>query len=142
MNRLTSACNLAARLAIRPVTVRPPSSLSSFRTVGSGSSQLLRQYSTTPAVDVDKEISAIAEMFTIAREELEYVTESKGTTYYNDDKEAAQQAVEETIAAYESLKARLPSDVERGDLQRRLGLRILELKAQLDALTAEELEDH
>ncbi|KAJ3022412.1 hypothetical protein HKX48_006229 [Thoreauomyces humboldtii] len=81
-------------------------------------------------------------MFAEARDELEYALESKGTTYYDEDKITAQKAVEDTIRAYNTLKDGLATEEERTDLNRRLGLRILELKAQLDALTQEDIEDH
>ncbi|KAI8913956.1 hypothetical protein DFJ77DRAFT_440844 [Powellomyces hirtus] len=144
------AASQATRVALRRVTpqvhLHRPLLLPS-RSLVLVSSSSLRYYSApaNPSKDplnVNKEVDSIAEMFSVAREELEYAQESKGTTYYDEDKEGAQKAVEETIAAYENLKSRLPTDADRADLQRRLGLRILELKAQLDALTQEDLEDH
>ncbi|KAJ3189229.1 hypothetical protein HDU85_002854 [Gaertneriomyces sp. JEL0708] len=87
------------------------------------------------AVDVNKEVENISELFAAARDELEYAEEAKGTTYYNEDRQTAQKAVEDTLAAYAQLKARLSTDAERKDVERRIGLRMAELRAQLDALT-------
>ncbi|KAI9017034.1 hypothetical protein BC832DRAFT_543446 [Gaertneriomyces semiglobifer] len=90
------------------------------------------------AVDVNKEVETISELFAAARDELEYAEEAKGTTYYNEDRQTAQKAVEDTLAAYVQLKARLSTDAERKDVERRIGLRMAELRAQLDALTEAE----
>ncbi|KAJ3092185.1 hypothetical protein HK102_010004 [Quaeritorhiza haematococci] len=90
---------------------------------------------------LDQKIEKIADMFSEARDELEYAEESKGTTYYNEDKKAAQKAVEDCLAYFEAAKQQCATDAEQEDLQRRIGLRMHELRAQLDALTADDLAD-
>ena len=59
--------------------------------------------------------------------------------YYNDDKETARQAVQECLDFYDNLLKDLDND-QKLDVQRKIGLKIMELKSQLDALNAEELE--
>ncbi|KAI9105740.1 hypothetical protein DFS34DRAFT_600677 [Phlyctochytrium arcticum] len=44
-------------------------------------------------IDLKREIERIGDMFTVARDELEYAEEAKGTTYYNEDKQTAQQVL-------------------------------------------------
>ncbi|KAG0377326.1 hypothetical protein BGX24_006302 [Mortierella sp. AD032] len=89
--------------------------------------------------DVDKGVQNITDLFMVARDELEYAEEARGSVYYNDDKETARQAVQETLDAYNVLLTDL-DDAQKLDVQRKIGLKIMELKSQLDALNAEELE--
>ncbi|ORX92136.1 hypothetical protein K493DRAFT_303549 [Basidiobolus meristosporus CBS 931.73] len=112
-------------------------------------------------VNVQSEIDKITDLFFEARDELEYATESKGSVYYNDEKAAAQevspaqtpklltstsnlrlylQAVTECLKAYDALLERL-NEAQKNDVQRKIGLKIFELRSQLDALTHEELHD-
>ncbi|KAF9127188.1 hypothetical protein BGW39_006059 [Mortierella sp. 14UC] len=91
------------------------------------------------SADVDKGVQNITDLFMIARDELEYAEEARGSVYYNDDKETARQAVQETLDAYDVLLTDL-DDAQKLDVQRKIGLKIMELKSQLDALNAEELE--
>ncbi|KAG0265745.1 hypothetical protein BGZ95_003228 [Linnemannia exigua] len=91
------------------------------------------------AADVDKGVQNITDLFMVARDELEYAEEARGSVYYNDDKETARQAVQETLDAYDVLLTDL-DDAQKLDVQRKIGLKIMELKSQLDALNAEELE--
>ncbi|KAF9153303.1 hypothetical protein BG015_003682 [Linnemannia schmuckeri] len=91
------------------------------------------------STDVDKGVQNITDLFMIARDELEYAEEARGSVYYNDDKETARQAVQETLDAYDVLLKDL-DDAQKLDVQRKIGLKIMELKSQLDALNAEELE--
>ncbi|KAI9204350.1 uncharacterized protein BJ171DRAFT_105431 [Polychytrium aggregatum] len=104
-------------------------------------SPLRHQPFSSRPVDIQKEIDTIGDMFSVAREDLEYATESKGTTYYNEDKLAAQESVEACLKTYEGLIEQLPDQAQRQDVERRIGLRIQELKAQLQALNADELDD-
>ncbi|KAG0347574.1 hypothetical protein BG004_007478 [Podila humilis] len=89
--------------------------------------------------DIDKGVQGITDLFMIARDELEYAEEARGTTYYNDDKETARVAVVECLETYDQLLKDCDQD-QKLDIQRKIGLKILELKSQLDALNAEELE--
>ncbi|KAF9902449.1 hypothetical protein EC991_004866 [Linnemannia zychae] len=91
------------------------------------------------SADVDKGVQNITDLFMVARDELEYAEEARGSVYYNDDKETARQAVQETLDAYDVLLTDL-DEAQKLDVQRKIGLKIMELKSQLDALNAEELE--
>ncbi|KAG0249606.1 hypothetical protein DFQ27_009911 [Actinomortierella ambigua] len=92
------------------------------------------------AADVQKGVETITDLFMIARDELEYAEEAKGTVYYNEDKETARAAVQDCLDQYGVLMSEC-TDEQKTDVQRKIGLKIQELKAQLDALNAEELED-
>ncbi|KAF9292560.1 hypothetical protein BGZ68_003466 [Mortierella alpina] len=89
--------------------------------------------------DIEKGVQNITDLFMVARDELEYADEARGSVYYNDDKETARQAVQECLTSYDELLKDL-DDAQKLDVQRKIGLKIMELKSQLDALNAEELE--
>ncbi|KAI1311571.1 hypothetical protein EDD11_003423 [Mortierella claussenii] len=91
------------------------------------------------SAEVDKGVQNITDLFMTARDELEYAEEARGTVYYNDDKEAAREAVQDCLNSYNELLKEL-DDTQKLDVQRKIGLKIMELKSQLDALNTEELE--
>ncbi|KAF9114476.1 hypothetical protein BGX27_010706 [Mortierella sp. AM989] len=91
------------------------------------------------SAQVEKGVQQITDLFMTARDELEYAEEARGTVYYNDDKETARGAVQECLTSYDELLKDL-DDAQKLDVQRKIGLKIMELKSQLDALNAEELE--
>ncbi|KAF9426187.1 hypothetical protein BGZ94_006840 [Podila epigama] len=96
-------------------------------------------FRTSSATDIDKGVQEITDLFMVARDELEYAEEARGSVYYNDDKETARQAVQECLDTYDALLKNC-NEEQKLDIQRKIGLKILELKSQLDALNAEELE--
>ncbi|KAF9399557.1 hypothetical protein BGX21_006012 [Mortierella sp. AD011] len=105
-----------------------------------------RTFAITPSriafadnADIEKGVQNITDLFMTARDELEYAEEARGTVYYNDDKETAREAVQECLKSYDELLKDL-DDAQKLDVQRKIGLKIMELKSQLDALNAEELE--
>ncbi|KAG0010870.1 hypothetical protein BGZ80_001129 [Entomortierella chlamydospora] len=105
-----------------------------------------RTFAITPSriafaenADIEKGVQNITDLFMTARDELEYAEEARGTVYYNEDKETAREAVQECLTTYEELLKDL-DDAQKLDVQRKIGLKIMELKSQLDALNAEELE--
>ncbi|KAG0196737.1 hypothetical protein BGX28_009802 [Mortierella sp. GBA30] len=94
---------------------------------------------TAANAEVEKGVQNITDLFMVARDELEYAEEARGSVYYNEDKETARQAVQECLDSYDVLLKDL-DDAQKLDVQRKIGLKIMELKSQLDALNAEELE--
>ncbi|XVF54364.1 hypothetical protein PTKIN_Ptkin05aG0175500 [Pterospermum kingtungense] len=97
--------------------------------------QILRKYSTESAsgLDVNKEVDTINLKFVEAREEIEMAMESKETVYFNEEAECARAAVKEVSAMFEGLLGKLPES-ERAALQRSMGLKIEQLKAELQQL--------
>lgn len=71
--------------------------------------------------------------FAEAREEIEMAMESKETVYFNEEAECARAAVKEVLEMFEGLLSKLPES-ERGALQRSMGLKIEQLKAELQQL--------
>ncbi|MED6193292.1 hypothetical protein PIB30_017873 [Stylosanthes scabra] len=107
----------------------------SFRTIASMVSQNPRSYSSGSCSDLDhnKEVDAINLKFAEAREEIEMALESKETVYFDEEAECARAAVKEVIGMFDGLLARL-SEKEKGALQRSMGLKIEQLKAELKQL--------
>ncbi|KAG4984050.1 hypothetical protein JHK82_028883 [Glycine max] len=85
------------------------------------------------ALDHTKEVDTINLKFAEAREEIEMALESKDTVYFDEEAECARAAVNEVLGMFEGLLAKLP-ERERGALQRSMGLKIEQLKAELAQL--------
>lgn len=59
--------------------------------------------------------------------------DSKETVYFNEEAECAREAVGEVLGLYEGLLRKLP-EKERAGIQRAMGLKIEQLKAELEQL--------
>ncbi|XP_030465377.1 embryogenesis-like protein [Syzygium oleosum] len=86
-----------------------------------------------PAPEYDAEVDAINLKFAEAREEIEMAMESKETVYFDEEAECARAAVKEAVDRFEGLLRRLP-EAEKGALQRSMGLKMEQLKAELEQL--------
>ncbi|XWS23492.1 hypothetical protein CRYUN_Cryun28dG0018600 [Craigia yunnanensis] len=97
--------------------------------------QNLRNYSTESVseLDVNKEVDLINLKFAEAREEIEMAMESKETVYFNEEAECARAAVKEVLDMFEGLLGKLPES-KKAALQRSMGLKIEQLKAELQQL--------
>lgn len=83
--------------------------------------------------EMNEIIEEINSKFAEAREEIELAAESKETVYFNEEVETAKKAVNEVLALFNGLLARLPES-ERGALQRSMGLKMEQLKAEVAQL--------
>ncbi|KAJ7969755.1 putative Late embryogenesis abundant protein [Quillaja saponaria] len=98
----------------------------------------LRKYSSETGnsvgdVDTNKEVDKINLKFAEAREEIEMALESKETVYFDEEAECARAVVKEVLEMFDGLLARLPES-EKAALQRSMGLKIEQLKAELRQL--------
>ncbi|XP_031392901.1 uncharacterized protein LOC116204765 [Punica granatum] len=84
-------------------------------------------------VDQDKVVDLINIKFAEAREEIEMAMESKETVYFDEEAECARAVVKEVLDLFDGLLAKLPES-ERAALQRSMGLKIEQLKAELKQL--------
>ncbi|KAI3760832.1 hypothetical protein L1987_51231 [Smallanthus sonchifolius] len=84
-------------------------------------------------VETDKVVDEINLKFAEAREEIEMAMESKETVYFNEEAECARAVVKQVLEMYEGLLEKLP-EKERGGIQRSMGLKIEQLKAELEQL--------
>ncbi|KAJ2033112.1 hypothetical protein H4S04_005020 [Coemansia sp. S16] len=105
-----------------------------------GSVVRLLHASRPVAADLNKEIEAITDLATTAKDEMDFAEESRNSVYYNDDKMAAHDAVEEMTTAYNSLLARL-SAADKSAIESRIGMRIKEIQSAYEIMTLNDLED-
>ncbi|KAF7722847.1 hypothetical protein EC973_002649 [Apophysomyces ossiformis] len=76
----------------------------------------------------------IEELFTAAKDEMEYADESQGSVYYRDDYQTAKKAVKECLEAYEAFLQELPTDEMRNEVRTKTGMKVRELKMAFEAL--------
>nr|DAD46906.1 TPA_asm: hypothetical protein HUJ06_016843 [Nelumbo nucifera] len=95
----------------------------------------LRRFSgeSAPSFDYSKEMDEINLKFAEAREEIEMALDSKETVYFDEEADSAREAVKVVLDMFEALMAKLP-EREKGALQRSMGLKIEQLKAELEQL--------
>ncbi|KAJ6793267.1 Uncharacterized protein M6B38_111865 [Iris pallida] len=93
----------------------------------------VRSFSGGGGEDPAREIDEINLKFAEAREEIESALESKETVYFDEEAECARDAVRAVLDRFDGLLARLP-DKDKAALQRSMGLKIQQLKAELDQL--------
>ncbi|KZV54497.1 hypothetical protein F511_01295 [Dorcoceras hygrometricum] len=86
----------------------------------------VKQYSADAVDDINLK-------FAEAREEIESAMESKETVYFNEEAECARRAVGEVVDMYEGLLRKLP-EKDKAAVQRAMGLKIQQLKAELQQL--------
>ena len=77
--------------------------------------------------------SQINDLFVEAREEIAYAQEDAETTYFNDSYDDAKALVGTVLDEWSSLLGKL-EDEERGKVQRSMGLKMEQLKAELGEL--------
>jgi hypothetical protein len=75
----------------------------------------------------------INDLFVEAREEIAYAQEDAGTTYFNDSYDDAKGLVDKVLEQWDSLLGGL-EESERGRVQRSMGLKMEQLKAELQQL--------
>lgn len=112
---------------------RPPNG-SSFSTQFI-SRVILRNYSgeSVSKLDKDKVVDEINLKFAEAREEIEMALESKETVYFDEEASCARAAVKEVVDMFDGLLEKLPES-DRGAVQRSMGLKIEQLKAEVEQL--------
>ncbi|WIA18724.1 hypothetical protein OEZ85_003417 [Tetradesmus obliquus] len=107
--------------------------LSSRLSVSQGRSAVQHSFSTSSDASWESEVDTINEKFAEAREEIEFAREDAETVYFNESAEEARGAVGEVLGRWQALLARLPED-EQAKLQRAMGLKMEQLKAELKEL--------
>ena len=122
-------------LPLSPIPFPPPTSnfhsFSKFTPTHFSIQHNLRNFSNgSSQFDHNKEVDEINLKFAEAREEIEMALESKETVYFNEEAECARAAVNEVLSKFDALLAKLP-EKERGALQRSMGLKIEQLKAEI-----------
>ncbi|KAJ4701009.1 putative Late embryogenesis abundant protein [Melia azedarach] len=83
--------------------------------------------------DYNREVDMINLKFAEAREEIEMAMDSKETVYFDEEAECARAAVKEVLDMFDGLLNKL-KESEKETLQRSMGLKIEQLKAELKQL--------
>ncbi|EOA34656.1 hypothetical protein CARUB_v10022219mg [Capsella rubella] len=83
--------------------------------------------------DINKVVDEINLKFAEAREEIEMAMDSKETVYFNEEAECARAAVADVLEMFEGLLGKV-TEKEKASLQRSMGLKIEQLKAELQQL--------
>ncbi|KAL4518105.1 hypothetical protein Ndes2526B_g01461 [Nannochloris sp. 'desiccata'] len=111
--------------------------ISPVAAVASAPSHLLRRWQSSPGADatqqVQESMDKINDLFVEAREEIAYAQEDAGTTYFNDSYDDAKGLVDKVLEQWDTLLSGLEEN-ERGKVQRSMGLKMEQLKAELQQL--------
>ncbi|KAJ1772723.1 hypothetical protein IW140_002577 [Coemansia sp. RSA 1813] len=99
----------------------------------------IRQYTSGPQVNLKEEIQKITDLAMTAKDEMDFAEESRNSVYYNDDKKAAHEAVEEMTSAYNGLLDRL-SEKDKSSVDMSIGMKIKEIQTAYDIMTQSDLE--
>ncbi|KAL0701479.1 hypothetical protein Bca4012_057601 [Brassica carinata] len=106
----------------------------SSHTRESFNSLIQRRFSTGGSPpDVNKVVDEINLKFAEAREEIEMAMDAKETVYFNEEAECARAAVAEVMEMFEGLLGKV-TEKEKSSLQRSMGLKMEQLKAELQQL--------
>lgn len=106
-----------------------------FRSVRSTDLQVFsRQYAGEASQEsYTEEVDEINTKFVEARDDIEMALESKETVYFDAEAETARASVKAVLDKYDALLARL-DERNRGVIQRSMGLKMEQLKAELKQL--------
>ncbi|XP_050367061.1 embryogenesis-like protein [Argentina anserina] len=135
-DRLSSLSSLnSSAHGIFHSTPFPKPTTNFHRTLPNSRTQFItrRHFSGSGDFDRNKEVDMINLKFAEAREEIEMAMESKETVYFDEEAECARIAVNQVLDSYAALLAKLPED-KRAALQRSMGLKIEQLKAEIEQL--------
>ena len=124
MNRTISSSSVSVSLIRSTSFVAYPSSLPSFVT--------RRAASSLSEAEVNKRLNEFQDLFVEARLCIEDATESAGTKYFEDDVEAATDAVNEAVQAFQNLIDDMDDENEKNRILRSNGLKVEQLKGELE----------
>jgi hypothetical protein len=91
----------------------------------------VRSFSLMPEDEVKKRIEHFQQLFVEARYCLEDVTDSQETTYFDEDAEAATEAVGLAVEAFDSLIKDMDDLDQKNGVLRSNGLKVEQLKGEL-----------
>ncbi|MCO5581096.1 hypothetical protein L7F22_034972 [Adiantum nelumboides] len=88
---------------------------------------------SSAAKEYTSEVDEINSKFAEAREEIEMAMESKETVYFDEEARTARDAVQLVLNKYQTLVDKL-TDPDKSSVQRSMGLKMEQLKAELEQL--------
>jgi hypothetical protein len=81
--------------------------------------------------DLNKRLDAFQDLFVEARLSIEDCTDAAETTYFDEEAEAAKEAVDEAVQSFEKLIADLEDEEQKNRVLRGNGLKVEQLKGEL-----------
>ena len=93
---------------------------------------IVRSFATMTEKEINKRLDDFQDLFVEARLCIEDCQDSAGTTYYEEDADAARQAVQEAVQAFDDLIADVDDDAEKNRILRGNGLKVEQLKGELE----------
>mmetsp|Transcript_19571 Transcript_19571/g.29023 ORF Transcript_19571/g.29023 Transcript_19571/m.29023 type:complete len:158 (-) Transcript_19571:244-717(-) len=90
-----------------------------------------RAFATLNKTEINKRLDGFQELFVEARMCIEDAIDSAGSTYFEEDSEAAMEAVNEAVAAFDKLIEDVDDDDEKNRILRGNGLKVEQLKGEL-----------
>ncbi|KAJ1801723.1 hypothetical protein LPJ59_000014 [Coemansia sp. RSA 2399] len=99
----------------------------------------VRLYTSGPQVNLKEEIQKITDLAMTAKDEMDFAEESRNSVYYNDDKKAAQEAVDELTNTYNGLLDRL-GEQDKSSVDMSIGMKIKEIQTAYEIMTQNDLE--
>lgn len=90
-----------------------------------------RYFAAMADSDLKKRLDAFQDLFVEARLVLEDCTDAAGTTYFDEEAEAAQEAVDEAVEAFQTLIADIDDNDQKNRVLRGNGLKVEQLKGEL-----------
>ncbi|KAI9499568.1 hypothetical protein BDB00DRAFT_794503 [Zychaea mexicana] len=86
---------------------------------------------------MEEAMNNIEELFSAAKDEMEFAHESVGSVYYHEDRVTAEIAVGECLQAFDKFLTDLPTDEMREEVQSKVGMKIKELQMEYESLPEE-----
>jgi hypothetical protein len=89
-------------------------------------------FSTMPEDELNKRVQTFQDLFVEARMCLEDVTDSAETTYFDEDAEAAMEAVKAAVDEFDNILNDIKDADQKTRLMRSNGLKVEQLKGELE----------
>ena len=91
-----------------------------------------RTFATLTEKEIKTRLDDFQDLFVEARLSIEDATDSVGTTYYEEDTDAAVEAVDEAVKAFQTLINDVEDEDEKNRILRGNGLKVEQLKGELE----------
>ena len=112
----------------------PPSAATTTTTLSwhNPTTDCRRYFAAMPEDDLKKRLDDFQDLFVEARLSIEDCQDSMGTKYFDEEAEAAQEAVGDAVKAFEKLIEDIDDDDQKNRVLRGNGLKVEQLKGELE----------
>jgi hypothetical protein len=119
-----------SRHTVMAASFRRPSQLANSNRLEKGHAG--RFFSTMPDDELNKRIQTFQDLFVEARMCLEDVADAADTTYFDEDAEAAKEAVAAAVAEFNGILDEIGDADQKNRILRSNGLKVEQLKGELE----------